>query len=200
MHCNLCSQDGTVFSRDKACKAEKTIFGWASESPQFFSSTPTSASTCLKIAPVQENIEFLLQRIWAMEEVSGDSNNLTQNEQLAVTHFRDTHTRDVDGRHVFSLPKREPRMELGRSRKTAFRRFLINERSLKKKDKWNSFHQGVSEYLETGHAEKVPPQDMGRPHSESYYLPMHGVEKESSTTTKLRIMFDASAKSSNGTL
>ena len=54
VHYNLCSQDGTVFSMDKACKAEKTIFGWAiGGSPQFFSSTPTSASTCLKIAPVQ---------------------------------------------------------------------------------------------------------------------------------------------------
>ena len=149
VHCNFCSQDGTVFSRDKACKAEKTIFGWAiGGSPQFSSSTHTSASTCLKIAPVQEKIEFLLQRIWAMEEVPGDSNNLTQDEQLAITHFRDTHTRDVDGRYVVSLPRRKPRMELGRSRKTSFRHFLINERSLKK-DKWNSFHQGVSEYLET---------------------------------------------------
>ena len=27
VHCNLCSQDGTVFYVDKACKAEKTIFG-----------------------------------------------------------------------------------------------------------------------------------------------------------------------------
>ena len=93
VHCNLCSQDGTVVSRDKACKAEKTIFGWAiGGSPQFSSSTPTptSASTCLKLAPVQENIEFLLHRIWAMEEVPGDSNNPTQDEQLAITHFKDT--------------------------------------------------------------------------------------------------------------
>ena len=38
VHCNLCSQDGTVFSMDKACKAEKTIFGWAiGGSPQFSS-------------------------------------------------------------------------------------------------------------------------------------------------------------------
>ena len=87
-------------------------------------------------------------------------------------------------------------MEQGRSRKTAFQHFLINERSLQKKDKWDSFHRGVTGYLETGHAEKVPSQEMGKPHSGSYYLPMHGVE-ESSTTTKLRIVFDASAKSSN---
>ena len=34
--CNLCSQEGTVFSKNKACKAEKTIIGWAIVgSPQF---------------------------------------------------------------------------------------------------------------------------------------------------------------------
>ena len=34
--------------------------------------------------------------------------------------------------------------------------------------------------------------------SKSYNLPMHGVVKESSTTTKLREVFDASAKTSTG--
>ena len=56
-------------------------------------SSPTSI--CLTIAPVHENVEFLLQRYWAFEEVPGDSSSLTKEEQAAVTHFRETHSRVV---------------------------------------------------------------------------------------------------------
>ena len=48
------------------------------------------------------------------------------------------------------------------------------------------------------HAGKIPVQAMGRPVSSVYYLPMHGVLKEASSMTKLRIVFDASAKSTSG--
>lgn len=54
----------------------------------------------------------------------------------------------------------------------------------------------VKEYFEFGHAEKVPHSDLIS-HRENYYLPMHGVTKTSSTSTKLRVVFDASAKTTN---
>ena len=57
----------------------------------------------------------------------------------------------------------------------------------------------MTEYFEMGHAEAVPAIDLKKPTQEVFYLPMHSVRKELSTTTKLRAVFDASAKSSTGT-
>ena len=45
----------------------------------------------------------------------------------------------------------------------------------------------------------MTPSELSAPASDCYYLPMHGVTKESSSTTKLRVVFDASAKTSTGT-
>ena len=56
----------------------------------------------------------------------------------------------------------------------------------------------MNEYFEMGHAEQVPPDDLKKPSENTFYLPMHAVRKEHSTTTKLRVVFDASAKSSTG--
>ena len=49
-----------------------------------------------------------------------------------------------------------------------------------------------------GHAEPVPACDLASS-KESYYMPMHTVTKGSSTTTKMRVVFDAWAKGTSGT-
>ena len=60
------------------------------------------------------------------------------------------------------------------------------------------FQAIVQEYLDLGHAELVPPTQLHIPADKSFYLPMHGVYKDSSSTTKPRVVFDASAKTSSG--
>ena len=89
-------------------------------------------------------------------------------------------------------------MELGCSKDQATRRFLQNEKTLTRKGSWDAFSDGIIKYFTMDHAETVPPLDLLKPECESYYLPMHGVVKETSTTTKLRVVFDASSKSSTG--
>ena len=56
----------------------------------------------------------------------------------------------------------------------------------------------MREYLDLGHAELVPIKDLKKPQTEVFYLPVHAVYKSSSTTTKVRAVFDASVQSSTG--
>ena len=56
----------------------------------------------------------------------------------------------------------------------------------------------MEEHFKMNHAELVPVADLQKPPKEIFCLPMHAVRKEHSSTTKLRVVFDASAKSASG--
>ena len=75
-------------------------------------------------------------------------------------------------------------------------RLEANEKSVLRMGTWIAFQVVVQVYLDLGHAEPVPSSQFSKPPAEVYYLPMHGVNKASSTSTKLRVVFDASAKTS----
>ena len=70
--------------------------------------------------------------------------------------------------------------------------------SLRRKGQFKELSKVMEEYLELGHSEIVPTDDLNKSPQDVYYLPVHAVRKESSTTTKIRAVFDASAKSSSG--
>ena len=55
----------------------------------------------------------------------------------------------------------------------------------------------MQEYFSMNNAKPVHSADLGKPPKTVFYLPMHAVVKESSTTTKICAVFDASAKTSS---
>ena len=101
-------------------------------------------------------------------------------------------------RFIVPLPKRPDSNPIGESRSQAMRRFISLERSLQSKNQFEDFKKVMDEYFDLGHAEPIPISDMEKPPHEVFYLPMHAVYKDSSSTTKIRVVFDASAKSDSG--
>ena len=77
------------------------------------------------------------------------------------------------------------------------RRFLSLERSLHAKGEFEAFDSVIQEYFDLEHVEPVPATELEAPPNRVLYLPMHAVKMELSSTTKIRAVFDASAKSSS---
>ena len=76
--------------------------------------------------------------------------------------------------------------------------FMLRTLSLLSKGSFPEFKTVIDEYFSMGHVEAVPESDMNKPPHRVFYLPIQAVVKESSTTSKIRAVFDASAKSSTG--
>ena len=140
----------------------------------------------------------LIQRFWETEESPSSEPMLTIEEKKVIEHFQTQHTRLPDGRFVVPLLRKTNTHSLGESRSQAVRRFHSFERSLHAKNQFHEVKDVMDEYFQSGHAEEVPAADYEKPAHEVFYLPIHCVRKESSTTTKVRAVFDASAKTSTG--
>ena len=141
-------------------------------------------------APICEN----LTKFWEMEEVPSKK-LLSPEEQACEDHFRNNTQRNSEGRYVVRLPFNENKDKLGDSRSMALRRFYGLEKRFEKnpqlKENYRAF---IQEYEKLDHLSLMKDQN---PRS-GFYLPHHAVIKEDSITTKIRVVFDGSAKTSSG--
>ena len=86
---------------------------------------------------------------------------------------------------------------LGDSHNTAFQKFLALEKKFKIKPNLRSeYSECIQNKLDEGHKCLLPDDD--KTSSYGYYLPHHAVIKNSSFTTKTRVVFDGSTKTSSG--
>ena len=196
------AQVHTSIMQEKALKtcdelsiiAVPTIFGYT-----VGGSTTTSsdnAITSLQVELKQDShLDHLLTRLWEFESVPTPT-KYSPDEEAALRHFQDSVKVEDDGRYTVCLPRVKDPPALGKSRQMALSRFLGNERSLQKRGKLESFNSEMQTYLTLQHAEPVPVAELNL---DGYYLPIHGVFKDQSTTTKVRPVFDGSARTSSGT-
>jgi len=96
------------------------------------------------------------------------------------------------------LPFRESSKELGKSYEIAKRRLLSMEKKFKNNRPLQlEYTRFMKEYKDLGHMELVKDEN-GEIEGETCYLPHHVVSKDESTSTKLRVVLDASCKTQTG--
>ena len=184
---------GRRFGTPGCPSAFQTCFGWVLSGVVSNDAVPEESVVSYHSSVLTG--DDLLRSFWEVEDRSPGQSTLSPEEKLVMDFFATKHYRDEANRFVVPLPKKLEADPLGESRSQAVRRFLSLERSLRNKGQFQEFATAMDEMA---HAELVPEADLQKPCSEVFYMPMQAVVKSSSTTTKVRAVFDASAKTSSG--
>lgn len=144
----------------------------------------------------EDNLSKLISNFWSLEQPPAPS-KLTEEDIKCEQHFSETYCCNPEtGKYSVKLPFKENPAKLGDSSFNAKRRFLSLERKLNTQPEFKQLYSDfMSDYESTGHMSLFTDSIPDKPH---YFLPHHGVFKASSSSTRLRVVFDASAKTTTG--
>jgi len=181
---------------------QETCFGWVVSGPAdnvIGTGEWTVSAVNLSIIENKEtDLEQSITKFWKLEEYESKSAH-TKEEKECEAHFNKTINRDESGRFIVQLPFKVNAPKLGNSYNIAERRFLLLEKRLQRDPKLKQDYVNfMSEYEALGHVERVDKEIENKDGEGKYYIPHHAVRNDSSTTTKLRVVFDASSKTDAG--
>ena len=170
--------------------AHETIFGWV-----IFGKATLGKQRVVHSHHSVCDVDSSLQKFWQVEEVPNVC-KWTKDEIQCDKHFQETHSRDNSGRYIVNLPFKQDAKPLGESREIAISRFKQLERRISRTPVlMQNYVNFMNDYVSLGHMEKVPDHEVNTLEP-NYYIPHHCIKGESDL--KFRVVFDASAKSSNG--
>lgn len=162
--------------------------------------------TCLF---TETKIDDALKLFWELEETQ-PKRILSSNDKLCEQIYHTTHRRLENGSYEVTLPfvnnaDKTPYL-FGKSRDIAVSRLLQMERRFRIDAELKTMYtECLNGYIAAGHMVEVNTPETtfassneSEPKYSCSYLPHHAVHKQSSATTKLRVVFDASCKTSNG--
>lgn len=146
------------------------------------------------------DINEIIPKFWSLEEPPKNA-VVAPEDKLCESIFENTTRHLPGGRFQVDIPfsKGDIYNRLGDSFSIAFRRLRSLEKRLSKDhDTFLRYKEFIDEYVRLGHAKYV---SLSHPLAEPQrrnFLAHHGVFREQSISTKLRVVFDASMKTSSG--
>ncbi|XP_055909426.1 uncharacterized protein LOC129944194 [Eupeodes corollae] len=172
---------------------QKTALGWI-VSGRYKSKVVEANRSCF-VNSKDSSLDKYLEKFWELEEIQGQQSMWSEEQTACEEHFKDNIEVLPSGRLMVHLPlKRDPNC-LGASYDIAFRRFLSLERRLSKNSSLKTeYVDFMKQYESLGHMSVVHNPNLEIAH---YYLPHQCVIKPESVSTKLRVVFDASCRTSS---
>jgi len=177
--------------------AQLTSFGWVISGPVSSESTHLAARSCH--ITMDSRLYDLLHRFWQLEEISANHEaSISPEDQQCEQHFKDTHSRDAQGRYIVRLPLKKSPQLLGNSYNRASKMMDSLRNRFNSNAKYaEAYVKFMKEYEDLQHMKLITESNTEHFHP-NFYLPHHGVWRESSTTTKLRVVFNGSSRTTSG--
>ncbi len=163
--------------------AEYTKLGWFVMSP----GTELDEKTMMLTQTSQSDYEALCRL-----DVLGLEDRSEHDQSTVYDEFKEQLTRSPEGWYETALPWKGNHPPLKNNREGSLRRLYALRNRLEKKDLTEHYAAVIEEKLEQGIVEEAPKQATGI----EFYIPHKEVIRENAATTKLRVVYDASAKPS----
>lgn len=187
-------RDGQVQGSRDNHLAQNTMFGYIMTGDQTLGVNESVNNFHLSL---DLDLDKSMRRFWETEEIPTKL-MLTPDEVKCEEHFAATHRRNENGRFVVKLPFKDPEFHVGENKFQSLQRMKAMERKFNLNSNFKRrYCDFIDEYMHLEHLEKVPEEEISG--GKVHYLPHHAVIKESSSSTKLRVVFDASSRSDQGT-
>ncbi|XP_066585644.1 uncharacterized protein [Prorops nasuta] len=182
-----------IHSSNRALIAQDSLFGWVvygTLTSHMHTATVNVLHCC--------DFDKTLRDFWEIEEVTS-TYSLTPEDQLCEDIFASNVTQLPSGRYQVALPFKTEfsKSALGASRsiaESALKRVLC--RINKSPEQSESYAKFIREYEQLGHMEKVTTNAIDT--DSLVYLPHHAVFKLENGKQKIRVVFNASAKTKSG--
>ena len=176
--------------------AQKTLLGWVVSGRVL--NTDAGNGSCCHLAEAHDELkaEPDMERFWTLEDI-GDLNEstYTSSELRCIDLFENSTVKTSESFYEVRVPFKQPLQQLGDSLTRADRCLQsLMRRLARDPDIGQQYDDFMNQYLNLGHMTEVPPADVRRI---KYYIPHHCVLRPDSVTTKLRVVFNASATTTN---
>ena len=191
---------GRVVRGENGPTAVETVFGWVLSGPlDLAAQEPFNVNpTCVlriesqSLSADDTHLDFWLKRFWDLEAIGiADQEPSVYEDFVKKISFN-------DGHYEVHLPWKEPHLPLDDHYQLSLDRLTKLLRRLRRSpDILKEYDSVIKEQLSHGIVELVPETVAS---ANAHYLPHHAVIRHDKDTTKLRIVYDASARTSGPSL